>query len=278
MIIDARCRPPAPGFSKFFDKDYLRNSTKRFGTTLPPSFLNDSMEMFFDEMHAAGITKSIIVGRQGPNYEGLGSVDNTTIANLVKEHPDEFVGVAGLDSANWRKLPRQVEECVSQGFVAVSVEPGVSTLATTVDDARLYPFYAACEELGTVVFTTISPKWGHDASYGSPIQVSKVASEFPDLKVAVAHAGWPFISDMIGVTFRHKNVFLVPDMYLHAGMPGSEQLITAADKFLGDRMIFGTAYPARPMSDTAIAKKTFSHDAEFLEKYLYKNIKALLKL
>ena len=47
------------------------------------------------------------------------------------------------------------------------------------------------------------------------------------------------------------NVHLSPDMYLNVpNTPGSLEYVRAANFYLRDRLLFGTAYPSRPMVES----------------------------
>jgi predicted TIM-barrel fold metal-dependent hydrolase len=120
---------------------------------------------------------------------------------------------------------------------------------------------------------------GHDLSYGSPTPVYKVAKDFPKLKIIVSHAAWPNIMQMMEVAFIRDNVYVSPDLYMNGiNTPGAHEYIKAAQFFLGDRLLFGTAYPSRPLKESVAAFLEWKLPAELQEKILYRNAARLFRL
>ncbi|OGA67679.1 MAG: hypothetical protein A3G81_11090 [Betaproteobacteria bacterium RIFCSPLOWO2_12_FULL_65_14] len=78
-----------------------------------------------------------------------------------------------------------------------------------------------------------------------PKHIQRVAADFPRLSIVVGHGCWPFTNEMLGVAYRHENVFVSPDAYLF--MPGSEVFVEAAKGFLQDQLLYGSAYPVREL-------------------------------
>ena len=116
---------------------------------------------------------------------------------------------------------------------------------------------------------------GPDFNYVNPVDIQQVANAFPELTLVVCHAGWPWVDVMIGVAYTCPNVYVSPDMYLTTeGMLGAERYVQAANFFLEDRLLFGTAYPVRslrqsiqqfhrlPFKDDEVKEKVLKHNAK----------------
>ena len=245
------------------------------GASLPRSFAESSLNIFFDEMTEAGITKALIVGRKHEGVPGF-NASNEFIASLCQEYPDKFLGIAGIDVTEPREGRKKTEKYVEeQGFKGVAIEPEPAY----VDDKRMYPIYAKCEELDAIVYLTLSALASPDLWYSSPVLVSHIAKDFPDMKIAVAHACWPWAREMCGVAYRHPNVYVLPDLYLHSRAPGWENYVQAANLFLQDQLIFGTAYPLRPLKQSVDEASSLPFkNRETLKKYLYSNAAQLFKI
>ena len=149
------------------------------------------------------------------------------------------------------------------------------------DDRRLYPIYQRCQELGLPISLSLSgflsASIGHDLGYGSPTSVHKVAKDFPRLKIVVSHAAWPNVMPMIEVAFLRENVYVSPDLYMnHVDTPGAEEFIKGARFFLADRLLFGTAYPSRPLKESVVAFKQWGLNPKLERKILYSNAARLM--
>jgi predicted TIM-barrel fold metal-dependent hydrolase len=84
---------------------------------------------------------------------------------------------------------------------------------------------------------------------------------------------------MIEVAFMRENVYVSPDLYINGiDTPGSQEYIKAAKSFMPERLLFGTAYPSRPLKESVAAFKQWDLSAELQEKVLYRNAARLLKI
>ena len=93
---------------------------------------------------------------------------------------------------------------------------------------------------------TLSALVGSDISYSHPVHLDRVAADFPEVSLIVRHACWPWVTEVCGVAFRRQNVYLIPDAY-GVSMPGYQQWVEAANTYLADRLLFGTAFPIAPL-------------------------------
>ena len=282
-IIDMRLRPPLKSWVKTaqFTEGTAYYPT-RHGFPRPKSVKTQLMQDLLDEMDEASVTTGIIMGRQSAPPHG--AVPNGEITEAIAQHPTRFLALAGIDL---RDIPRGVAEIDRtskiRGYVGASIEPGATYEAMYSDDRRLYPLYARCQELDWPMSITLSgylaAMVGHDLSYGSPTPVYKVAKDFPKLKIIVSHAAWPNIMPMMEVAFIRENVYVSPDLYMNGvNTPGAHEYIKAAKFFLGHRLLFGTAYPSRPLKESVQAFMEWDLDSELREKILYRNAAQLFKI
>ncbi len=282
-IIDMRLRPPLKSWVKTaqFAEGTAYYPT-RHGFPRPKSVKTQAMQDLLDEMDEARITWGVIMGRQSAPPHG--SVPNDEITEAISKHPQRFVGLAGIDLRDIERGVKEIERTSKiKGYVGASIEPGATFEAMYSDDRRLYPLYERCQELDIPMSITLSgylsAMVGHALSYGSPTPVYKVAKDFPKLKIIVSHAAWPNIMPMMEVAFIRENVYVSPDLYMNGvNTPGAEEYIKAAKFFLGDRLLFGTAYPSRPLKESVEAFLEWKLPSELQEKILYRNAARLFRI
>jgi len=282
-IIDMRLRPPLKSWvtTAQFTEGTAYYPT-RHGFPRPKSVKTQAMPDLLDEMDEAGITWGVIMVRQSAPPHG--AVPNDEITAAIMEHPQRFVALAGVDLRDIGRGVAEIERCAKiKGYVGASIEPGATFEAMYADDRRLYPLYEKCQALDIPMSITLSgylaAMVGHDLSYGSPTPVYKVAKDFPKLKIIVSHAAWPNIMPMMEVAFIRENVYVSPDLYMNGvNTPGAHEYIKAAQFFLGDRLLFGTAYPSRPLKESVAAFLEWKLPAELQEKILYRNAARLFRL
>ena len=282
MIIDMRLRPPLKSWKN--TAQFTEGSgyyPSRMGFPRPPSVKSQSVDDLLKEMKEADIL-GVIMGRQAP--PPLGIIPNDEITEVMRQHPGRFVAFAGIDLRDIEAGLEEIERTRRiEGYKGVSIEPGASFTPMYSDDRKLYPLYERCQELDLPVSITISGMLctmvGNDLAYGSPTPVARVAKDFPKLKIVISHGAWPQVMPMIEVAFMRENVYVSPDLYINGiDTPGSQDYIKAARFFMGDRLLFGTAYPSRPLKESVAAFKEWDLTPELQRNVLYGNAARLLKL
>lgn len=274
-IIDFRVRPPLKGFLKmvmYSNGERRDRFTRQLGLAPAPSAQKLSMPLLVEEMKAAGVVMGVITGRMS---DFLGSVDNEDVAAIVREHPGLFCGIAAVDPTNRRAAIKQIDDAIAGGFRGVNIEPGAYPAPMYADDRRLYPIYAHLEDRDIPTVIMNGGNAGPDLGYTIPIALDRVACDFPNLRIVVSHGNWPWVTEILHVAFRRPNVYVSPDMYLHE-LPGMDDYLKAANGFLADRFIYGSAYPLAPLKEYADWFLKLPLRPEAMEKCIYGNAARLL--
>jgi len=277
-IIDCRLRPPSRSFlttSYFTDVPRISQMTAAMHMNPPASFLAGSMEMMLAEMDEAGVEAGLVGGRISPV---LGNVSNEDVEAICLEHPDRFMGLAIVDPSRRRDAIQTAEHYKAQGFKGVLIEPGLLSRPLGIDDRRIYPFYAYCEDEGVPVFIMAGGNAGPDAAFTNPEHIDRVAADFPGLKLVSLHGSWPWVTQIIHVCFRRPNVYLCPDMYLVGRMVGYEDYVRAANGFLAERLLFATSYPVIPLDRSVAVACELGLTDYALQRFMSANAAELLGL
>jgi predicted TIM-barrel fold metal-dependent hydrolase len=276
-IIDFRVRPPLKGILKtamYANAPRRDRFTRQLGLNPAPSAQKQSMPMLLKEMKNAGVTRGVITARIS---DMLGSISNKDVKEICKAYPKIFVGIAGIDPTNRKAAIKEIDDSIKAGFRGVTIEPGAYPVPMYADDRRLYPIYAHLEDRDIPVVLMTGGNAGPDLSYSSPIPLDRVAGDFPTLKIVVSHGNWPWVHEILHVAFRRANVYLSPDMYVY-NMPGMDDYIKAANTWLADRFIYGSAYPLTPLEEYANWFLRLPIRPEAMEKVVYRNAAELLKI
>ena len=160
------------------------------------------------------------------------------------------------------------------------------------NDPKLEPYYALAEELDipfclhTGFGPPMSPYMGDPdfrMRYGNPLLLEDVLVEHPNLRIYIAHGGYPFIEETIALMMMYQQVYvdisainwlLTPEEF-HSYL---EQLMDAR---LGKRIMFGTDQMIWPeaveMSIDAIESATFLTE-EQKQDIFFNNAADFLKL
>lgn len=284
MIVDMRLRPPLPSW---IDKAQFTKGNEfypsRIGFPRPPSAEQRSVPLLLEEMDTAGIRWGVVMGRQ--SAEPHGSIPNDDIAAFIDEFPDRFVGFAGIDisrDTDW--CLHEIDRCLGKpGFKGISLEPGASPTPMFADDERLYPLYERCLARDVPVSITLSGLLSHmagiDYEYGSPMPLYQAANDFPGLDFVVSHGAWPWVRELLGLCFVLPNIYVSPDLYMvGVNLPGGDEYVKAANMYMSDRTLFGTAYPSRPLVESVAAFDEWSFAAGVKEKVLGLNALKVMRM
>ena len=120
---------------------------------------------------------------------------------------------------------------------------------------------------------------GHDITWSSPVSIQRVAQRYPDLKIIVSHAAWPYANEMVVVALACPNIYVSPDLYAATkGMICAETYVQGANMFLEDRTLFGTAYPVRDIHESVSDFLQMGWNPEIVPKILWNNAARLLNV
>ncbi len=284
-IIDMRLRPPIPAWTSgptFKTAMYFPRKVPNMPGA--PSAWNESMDELFDEMDRAGVRWGVVIGRASMGAGELGGVGNDAIIGALDQWPDRFVGFLGVDLEHIDESLAQIRDLAGHaGVRGVSIEPGSGKVPRHSDDESLTPVYETCIDLDLPVSISLSGLLsalaGHDISWSSPIPVQRAAMRYPELTFIVSHAAYPWAVEMVTIAMFCENIYVSPDLYIATtNMPGSGPYIEAANLNLEDRMLFGTAYPTRPLGDCVRQFLDMDWRPEIVDKILYDNAARLLGL
>lgn len=279
-VIDMRIRPPF--LHKFFgstpgtpEYEVVRWLNGRVGSNDPDHFtrVRNSADLL-TEMDAAGITVGVIVARSVPNVR----VTNDQVAEVANAERSRLVGIGLVDpqqlgiEAAIAEVRRAVTEL---GCRAINVDPGFLERPLKADDPLLYPIYQTCQELGVPAFIMSGPT-SPSLSDTEPRSIARVAKAFPKLSIVACHGCYPFVQEMIAVALMHPNVFVSPDMYTF--MPGGQLYIEAANGFMKDQLLFGSAYPFKPMKQGVDQFLGSGLRPDVVDNVMYLNAAKLLKI
>jgi uncharacterized protein len=191
------------------------------------------LDAFVDTLERAGIVRAVPFG-----------ASNDEVAELLRDHPDRFIGLArvsGLDvMAGVRELERRVRE---QGFRALGVSALVDGIPAS--DRRYYPLYAKAAELRIPVRIYSSMNYATDRPYdlGHPRHLDQVAIDFPELTIIGGLGGWPWVNEMVALVRRHPRLHLDTSAhrakYLGQHGSGWEMLMQFGNTLIQDKVLVG---------------------------------------
>ena len=211
------------------------------------SRLPKTTDQLLDEMEESGVDGAIILGQDthattNPAFKNY-TLRNEELARLAAKSKDRLIPFAGVDPNAGREATRELRRSAkSLGMRGLKVHSSANSVY--LNDRRLmFPLYEVCQELGLpVLFHTGTTGLGNcEIRYSKTEMVDEVCQSFPDLKVVMAHFGWPWPDVAIAIALRNPNVFIDVSGWKPKYIPQS--VLPYLNGILQDRFLFGTDYP-----------------------------------
>lgn len=233
----------------------------------------------------ANVRLALVTGFDEKSTAGSTFVTNESVAALVARHPQRFIPFAGIDIMHGGDAVRTLKRWVTEhGFRGLSLRPFMTGLPA--NDRRYYPLYEACIELDIPVSMHASANWTtcRPSDLGHPRHFDVVACDLPELKLILSHAGYPWVLEACLLAWKHPNLYLElaahRPKYFTAPGAGWEPLLRYGQTTIQNKILYGTGafLLARRPADLVAEMRTLPLQPAILEKWLWRNAAALLRL
>lgn len=254
-MIDYGSSPPIPAFRPP-QREHLANYRRVYASSessvaSSEQASSDPLADWLATYERLGMQHVVIKARDLETTFGL-KIANEDVAAFCAEHGERYIGFAGVDPNKGMAAVREFEHAVRElGLRGLNLQCFENKLR--INDAKLYPLYAKCIELGVPVNIHASINFSTQTlmDYGRPAYLDEVMVHFPELRVVASPPGWPWVQELIGVAWRHENVHIglvaVRPKYLNVANSGYEPLLQYGNTILRERIIFGSAWPMQPV-------------------------------
>ena len=237
-----------------------------------------SVPAMLAEMDAAGVEKVFIAQCKMWSYRNHWMYMDTSLEEVLQyteQYPERFVGLAGYNPFNIRDSLREIETAVIRyGFKGVYVH--IYGFDIPLNDAKMYPLYAKCVELGVAVSMQVGHVLeGMPSDCGRPIYLDRIACDFPDLRILGAHTGWPWTEELISACYKWENIWFGVDAWMPKYLsPSVLQFISS--RMGRDRCVWGTN--GLPWRESMRQVEELGLKEEVKRKLLHGNVSELFKL
>ena len=230
----------------------------------------------------------------------VGSGELGMVAAMHTQAADRFLGgiefpryTAPVNNRleDWPEI-YELRQLFESGQLQVMGEVTAQYAGVAPNDPKLEPYYALAEELDipfclhTGFGPPMSPYMGDPdfrMRYGNPLLLEDVLVQHPNLRIYIAHGGYPFIVETIALMMMYQQVYVDISAinWLLAPEEFHAYLAQLMDARLGERIMFGTDQMIWPeaveMSINAIESATFLTQEQKQDIY-FNNATDFLKL
>lgn len=241
------------------------------------------METFHLQMDAACIDKAVLLPIDCKRTQGVSVFSNEQIAEICKQS-DRFIGFASVDPLDPQASNRLEEAITKLHLRGLKLAPEIQYFYPN-DEKYAFPLYKKAQELRIPVLIHTGLSWEPNAriKYCNPLLLEDVALEFPDLKIVIAHFGWPWVKEAAILAIKHRNVYVDTSCLCFDNPIGffdfvfTKQLpISAIENDLRNKLLFGSNYPRVEIYKMVKALESLPLTDQCLQKILGENARELL--
>jgi len=217
------------------------------------SKLPSNTDQILEEMDAAGVARAVILGQDthatpNPAFKSY-TLRNDEIAALASRSGDRLVPFAGVDPNSGREAVSELKRAVKKlGMRGLKVHSSANSVYLN-DRRTMYPIYEFCqaEEVPILFHTGTTGLGDCEIKYSKTELLDDVCQDFPDLKVIMAHFGWPWPEVAMAIALRNPKVRIDVSGWKPRYIPQS--VLQYLNGPLQDRFLFGTDYPMLRQKD-----------------------------
>ena len=252
-----------------------------FGRENKPVPIDEMADMF----RSRGIM-AVLQNSSDITVTGNIPVPNDHIADVVRQHPDVFIGFGIVDPWQGKVAIEEVKRCAQElGLKGIGeLNPGRQHFYA--NDERFYPLWEECVKQGMVVLLhsgMMGAGAGTPGGMGGKLKYTRpipyfddLAADFPELNIISAHPSWPYTAESLAIA-RHKSNFYI-DLSGWAPKYFSQELVQYATTILQNKCLFGSDWPAIPLDRWLNEFAELPMSDEVRQKIMVGNAKKLLKL
>lgn len=215
---------------------------------------------------------------------GIKRIRNEEIAEAAAANSDIMIAFASIDPHKGKRGAIEARDLIENyGVKGFKFHPPLQDFDPA--DPIAWPLYEVIDHYGLpAIFHTghsgmgtgMPAGGGIRLKYGQPILVDEVAVRFPDIKIILAHPGWPWTDESLSMALHKPNVFIDLSGWSPKYFP--PQIVKYANSQLGHKFLFGSDFPLIPPDRWIAAYDEAGFKPELREKILKGNAAKLLGL
>ena len=240
-VVDTMIGFPAEDFKMYdFIRAQLRDGSKDF--EFPVEYMFKAVPK---ELYGAGDPIALTLREMDIHGIDMGmiGVGGEVSAKALKDHPDRFIASGQVDPnqgmAGIRDMVRQYEAYGVRAFTAFNCgySPQVG-----ISDAKMYPIYAKCVELGLPIFSCAGvpgprvPAWPQEVRL-----IDQVMYDFPELVFVTRHGCEPWADLIVKLMLKWPNLYYSTSAFAPKHYP--EAIVRYANTRGADKIIYAGYFP-----------------------------------
>lgn len=208
------------------------------------------LELIIRQMDYAGIDKYVLLAQDLTTISGAAVISNEEIERIVQMNPERFIGFASVDPHRNDALEVLDHAFGDIGMMGLKLHPSKQQFYPA--DPKLYPIYEKCIQYNKPILFHAGMSWEPNTllKYSNPVNFEEVAVEFPNLRLCLAHFGFPWILETASLVLKYENMYADTSMlYMDSPEDFFTHIFTKImgplwiDNNLKDKILFGSNSP-----------------------------------
>lgn len=249
----------------------------------------ENLESLLKEAKENKVERVFILPQDDNLEKGLNISTKDALELLVGKDNVNLIG--SIDLANYKDedLKQREEWLKEKKIIGLKLYLGYQYFYA--NDQRCYPIYELALKYDVPVVLhcgdTVNYENKAKVKYAHPLPVDDVATDFPQLKIIIAHMGNPWLIDCAEVLYKNPNVYtdvsgLVDNTQLDVDSVYAKlmkQRIEDLTAYSSPRkLLYGTDWPLVSMADYIKFVSHLSFSSEDFDYIFYKNAQELFKM
>ncbi|RGB69958.1 MULTISPECIES: amidohydrolase family protein [Oscillospiraceae] len=246
MVIDVHVHP---GFYGTISKDpgevELRKKAAGWDLMSP-----HPEKVTFTQMDAFGVDKLVLLPLDLTTTMGGWVCTNEEIKTLVDLAPERFIGFASVDPRR-KDAPEVLEHAFKNlGLCGLKLNPCKQAFFPA--DPMMDPIYKLCQKYNKPIMFHAGMSWEPNClmKYGHPLNFEEVAQRYPEVRMCMAHFGWPWAVETAALILKYPNLYTdTAALYMDSPEAFMDQIFNRTwgplwfEHNFADKVMFGSNNP-----------------------------------
>lgn len=165
------------------------------------------LEHIFNQMSCAGLDRLCLLPQDYRTECGEALVSNDEVKKLTDLAPEKFIGFAGVDPF-CEGAEEELEYAFGElGLKGLKLHPSRQHFYPS--DERLTKIYDICQAYRRPIIFHSGLSWEPNtlSRYSRPVEFEELAAGRPELKICLAHFGWPWVQETAMLMLKYPNVY-----------------------------------------------------------------------
>lgn len=188
------------------------------------------------------VDRAIVLGFKS-TYLDL-EISNRYVSEHVRRNASKLIGFAGIDPTDEACLDELHVAQDELGLKGITVSPALQNFHPA--DTRAMAVYQECVRRGMPVLIEQGLRTpAARLEFARPLLLDEVAREFPELRIVVAHMGYPWVDEAVVLLGKHPNVYADVSGLLPQPWLSYNALLPAFEYGVMHKLLFGSDFPYR---------------------------------